>query len=95
MIVIAPSGIVGQEPPERVEVFGSERRTDLVSDLVERPELDREVKATAFGGMAWDYADPALDKATAIGAVDLHRLSVGLPSWLVGQLRELGERPSN
>jgi len=95
MIVIAPSGIVGQEPTEHVEIVGRERRTDLVSDLVERPDLDREVKATAFGGMAGNDADRSRDQATAFGAVDLHPPSVGLPFWLVEQLREVGERPGH
>jgi hypothetical protein len=71
-VVVAPSGIFGQHSSKKIEILRRERGLNPVRDLVDRPQLDREVEAAALGGVARDDADPPLDKASAVGAVHLH-----------------------
>jgi hypothetical protein len=72
VVVVAPAGILGQEPPQRVEVLVCERRTELVSNLVRSAQSDREIDTATFSRAAWNYPDPGFDQTAAIRAVDLH-----------------------
>jgi hypothetical protein len=74
VVVVAPSGIVGEESAQRVEVLGGKRRTELVRNLVGSAQFDRQVETATFGSAARDYPDAVVDEAAAICAVDLLRV---------------------
>ena len=82
MVVVSPSGVVGEELPERVKVLGGECRPDLFGHRVERLRLtDWKIKTAAAGRPAGNNADALVDEAATVGAMHLHAETVSLVGY--------------